>query len=263
MTKGKRSMKFRAHETFSIRKGWLSKGMKQVVKDPSVFVSKEYNPMDVLGIGSNMVKSLRYSLPAVALSESPKGKSAQYLTEFGEIVYKNDPYIEEIGTLWLLHYNLVKQQDVATSWFFFFNHFQLSEFSKEDFTIALANYAKMNGGGEPPVRSLDDDFNCIINTYHCFQKNPALLKTLKAWNVPMQINAYSLVEEKNESTKELARMLLKNKLVTFVGSDAHRTTHRPPNIKSGVDYIYQNCDGQYADDICFRNAERYLLGADK
>ena len=23
----------------------------------------------------------------------------------------------------------------------------------------------MNGGGEPPVRSLDDDFNCIINTY--------------------------------------------------------------------------------------------------
>lgn len=79
----------------------------------------------------------------------------------------------------------------------------------------------------------------------------------------MQINAYSLVEEKNESTKELARMLLKNKLVTFVGSDAHRTTHRPPNIKSGVDYIYQNCDGQYADDICFRNAERYLLGADK
>ena len=102
-----------------------------------------------------------------------------------------------------------------------------------------------------------------IERYHCFQKNPALLKTLKAWNVPMQINAYSLVEEKNESTKELARMLLKNKLVTFVGSDAHRTTHRPPNIKSGVDYIYQNCDGQYADDICFRNAERYLLGADK
>lgn len=87
MTKGKRSMKFRAHETFSIRKGWLSKGMKQVVKDPSVFVSKEYNPMDVLGIGSNMVKSLRYWLPAVGLSESPKGKSAQYLTEFGEIVY--------------------------------------------------------------------------------------------------------------------------------------------------------------------------------
>lgn len=158
-------MKFRAHETFSIRKGWLSKGMKQIVSNPYVFVSKERNPMDVLGIGANMVKSLRYWLPAVGLSESPKGKGAQYLTEFGKIVYGCDPYIEEIGTLWLLHYNLVKQHDAATSWYFFFNHFQLSEFSKEDFTTALANYAKMNVGEAPPIRSLDDDFNCIINTY--------------------------------------------------------------------------------------------------
>lgn len=158
-------MKFRAHETFSIRKGWLSKGMKQVVLDPALFVGKERNPMDVLGIGANMVKSLRYWLPAVGLSESPKGKGTQHLTDFGRIVYACDPYIEEIGTLWLLHYNLVKQLDAATSWFFFFNHFQLSEFGKEDFTAALANYAKMNGGGEIPLRSLEDDFNCIINTY--------------------------------------------------------------------------------------------------
>ena len=53
-------MKFRAHETFFIRKGWLSKGMKHVQNRPDVFVSKKENPMDVLGIGSNMVKSLRY-----------------------------------------------------------------------------------------------------------------------------------------------------------------------------------------------------------
>lgn len=158
-------MKFRAHETFSIRKGWLSKGMKQVVLNPSVFISKERNPMDVLGIGANMVKSLRYWLPTVGLSESPKGRGAQYLTEFGKIVYKYDPYIEEIGTLWLLHYNLVKQAESATSWHYFFNYFNLSEFSKEDFTVALANYTKINGAGEVSVRSLEDDFNCIINTY--------------------------------------------------------------------------------------------------
>lgn len=158
-------MKFRAHETFSIRKGWLSKGMKHVHADPSVFVSKENNPMDVLGIGANMVKSLRYWLPMVGLSESPKGKGAQYLTEFGKIVYSCDPYIEEMGTLWLLHYNLVKQLDNATAWNFFFNSFQLSEFGKEDFVVALTNYAKMNAGIQPPIRSLEDDFNCIINTY--------------------------------------------------------------------------------------------------
>ena len=34
------AMKFRAHETFFIRKGWLSKGMKNVSKKPNVFVDK-------------------------------------------------------------------------------------------------------------------------------------------------------------------------------------------------------------------------------
>ena len=63
-------MKFRAHETFFIRKGWLSKGMKYVKQtDGMVFIDRENNPMDTLGIGSNMVKSLRYWLLATGLTE--------------------------------------------------------------------------------------------------------------------------------------------------------------------------------------------------
>ena len=34
-------MKFRAHDTFFIRKGWLSKGMKAVHNCPDLFVSKK------------------------------------------------------------------------------------------------------------------------------------------------------------------------------------------------------------------------------
>ena len=65
-------MKFRAHETFFIRKGWLSKGMKYVRQtNGEVFIDKKNNPMDVLGIGSNMVKSLRYWLLATGLTEEP------------------------------------------------------------------------------------------------------------------------------------------------------------------------------------------------
>lgn len=59
------AMKFRAHDTFFIRKGWLSKGMKYVRCKPDVFVAKEENLMDVPGIGTNMVKALRYWLQAV------------------------------------------------------------------------------------------------------------------------------------------------------------------------------------------------------
>lgn len=157
-------MKFKGHETFSIRKGWLNKGMKQIVADPAAFVSKDKNPMDVFGIGANMVKSLRYWLPVVGLTQSPKGRGIQHLTDLGEIIYSCDPYIEEKGTLWLLHYNLAKQADLATSWYFFFNHFQLSEFGKDDFAAELMKYAKMNDC-DPPIRSLIDDFNCLISTY--------------------------------------------------------------------------------------------------
>lgn len=57
-------MKFRAHDTFAIRKGWLNKGLRNIENAPDVFISKEKNPMDVLGIGANMVKSLRYWLQA-------------------------------------------------------------------------------------------------------------------------------------------------------------------------------------------------------
>ena len=108
-------MKFRAHDTFFIRKGWLSKGMKAVQTKPDVFVAKDENPMDVLGIGSNMVKALRY---------------------------------------WL----------VATAWYFFFNEFNMSEFTKEDFVSALQNYVSMNGESVA-IRSMSDDFACILNTY--------------------------------------------------------------------------------------------------
>lgn len=36
-------MKFRAHDTFFIRKGWLSKGMKYVHAKDDVFISKNEN----------------------------------------------------------------------------------------------------------------------------------------------------------------------------------------------------------------------------
>lgn len=62
-------MKFRAHDTFFIRKGWLSKGMRCVANKPDVFIAHDENPMDVLGIGANMVKAMRYWLQAVGLTK--------------------------------------------------------------------------------------------------------------------------------------------------------------------------------------------------
>lgn len=158
-------MKIRAHETFFIRKGWINKGIKNVSRNPEVFIDKEKKPSDILGIGNNMVKSLRYWLQAVGLSEEPKsGKRIQKLTNLGELIRENDPYIEEYGTLCLLQFELAKNEELATSWYFFFNRFNMKEFTKNDFTQSISNYLKMQNI-DVAERSLDDDFNCIINTY--------------------------------------------------------------------------------------------------
>jgi len=161
-------LKFRAHDTFFIRKGWLSKGMKNVEAASDVFISKENNPMDVLGIGANMVKSLRYWLMATGLTTEPNtGKRNQTPTELGRIIRTNDPYFEEMGTLWLLHYELAKNYEEATSWWYFFNEFKLTEFTREDFITALNKFLRAlpESDGEKPLRTLEDDFNCIVSTY--------------------------------------------------------------------------------------------------
>lgn len=159
-------MKFRGHETFAIRKNWISKGLKKTVEIPALFFNKDRNPMDDLGIGSNMVKSLRYWLTSVGLLREAQQsrKRIHELTELGQLVWQYDKYTEEWGTLWLMHYSLVKNQEEATAWYYFFNEFSLSEFSKEDFVYHINNYIALNNSSVA-VKSLDDDFRCIINTY--------------------------------------------------------------------------------------------------
>jgi hypothetical protein len=158
-------MKFRAHETFFIRKSWLSKGLKNISLDPAVFLRHDTNPMDILGIGANMVKALRYWLQAVGLTEELKsGRREQTLTGLGKIIHENDPYVEELGTLWLLHYRLATNCKEATAWYYFFNEFKLTEFTRDDFITHIKSYLKFQGA-EVSERSLDDDYTCIINTY--------------------------------------------------------------------------------------------------
>ena len=160
-------MKFRAHETFFIRKGWINKGLRGVTQDGNIFISKEENPMDVLGIGSNMVKSLRYWLQAIGLTEEPThGRRIQTLTELGQLIYEHDRYVEELGTLQLIHYKLATNRELASAWYFFFNEFNMTEFTREDYIEAIQKWIAMQEDGESvAVRSLADDFQCIVNTY--------------------------------------------------------------------------------------------------
>lgn len=196
------AMKFRAHDTFFIRKGWLSKGMERVVEKPDLFIDKKENPMDILGIGSNMVKALRYWLQAAGLTtEATRGRRIQSLTPLGEQVYLNDRYIEELGTLYLLQYQLAKQKEEATAWYFFFNEFSMSEFTREEFVQALQNYILMaDDASSVAIRSLNDDFACIINTYlPRYKSNPG--KVSPENNIDCPFGELGLIDIANRKQK--------------------------------------------------------------
>ncbi len=195
-------MRFRAHDTFFIRKGWLSKGMRCVSIKSDVFISRDENPMDALGIGANMVKALRYWLQVVGLTVEPtKGKRIQRFTDLGNLIYHHDTYIEELGTLCLLQYCLASQENEATAWYFFFNEFSMSEFSREDFVSALQKYIKMRDSEtDYAIRSLNEDFQCIINTYlPRYKSNPA--KVSPENNIDCPFGELGLVDILNKRKK--------------------------------------------------------------
>ncbi len=159
------SMKFKAHQSFFIRKGWLSKGLKAVKERATILMpSNRKDAMDGLGIGSNQVTALRYWLETAGLIQ--KGNKEHVLTEFGKCIYDHDPYIEELGTLWALHYNIASNQKEATSWYFLFNEYNGTTFNKETFTRGLNTFILAYGDGkEIAASSLEADFSCIANTY--------------------------------------------------------------------------------------------------
>ena len=128
-------VKLKGNESFNIREGWLRKGMRCVQEYPTLFSRDD--AMEILGVGSKMVKSIRYWLRATGLTEerAPSGKAReQVLTEkFGTIVEQYDKYFDDIFTLFLVHYHVVKdEENLCVAWNVFFNDYDGQDFTKEN-----------------------------------------------------------------------------------------------------------------------------------
>ena len=51
------------------------------------------------------------------------------------------------------------------------------------------------------------------------------------------------------------------RMISFIGSDMHGLPpKRPPRMKEGINWLYENTDEEYADAVAFGNAEKLLLG---
>lgn len=135
--------KFKGHETFYFREGWLSKALFNMIdKDTTTMFSHVKEGISKLGVGSNMVKSIKYWLIVTNLIEY-KGRG-YCLTEFGQLISNYDLYIEDELTLWLLHFHLITNKTEATTWYLFWNKFKAEMFEIKDVERFLANYLSNN-----------------------------------------------------------------------------------------------------------------------
>lgn len=159
------AIKLKGHETFSIREGWLSKGLRAVYEDKYVF-SKNYGA-DALGVGSNMAKAIKYYLKTAELIKITRNEAK--LNGCGKTIYKYDPYFEDVFSLWIFHVNFVRNREQATSWYLFFNEIDLEEFTKEELEESIEREIEKMGIEKYSKRSIHDDVSVLTHMY-CKEK---------------------------------------------------------------------------------------------
>lgn len=101
-----------------------------------------------------------------------------------------------------------------------------------------------------------------VERYKAIRKNPDLLLTLRGMGCLFQVNVYSLAQTKDEEIKTFARHLASIGKIDFLGSDAHRTYHRPPAVESGLAYLKDACHSTYCNSISHEHAMQQLINLD-
>jgi len=155
---------FGRHETFQLRYSWLTKGFQELQKDPELFTSTSATLK--LGVGKNMVNSIRYWMLATQIIEST---SDGYVpTELGFSIFSGngfDKYLEDEATIWLIHWLLATNPMVATSWYWFFNLFNKPEFTNTEAKDALQEFIDQNIDSKVASSTVKKDIDVLLRMY--------------------------------------------------------------------------------------------------
>jgi hypothetical protein len=152
---------FSGHESFQCRQLWLKKGYDFMRRN------KSFNDEDAvveLGVGKNMVDSIRFWMRAFNLLTT-----SDELTDFAIRLFSDDgydPYIEDEGTLWLLHYQLVKK-GYSSSYSIIFNELRREkiEFNKDNFISYVKRKIEINHHLPVSEKTLKEDFSVFSKMY--------------------------------------------------------------------------------------------------
>jgi len=152
---------FSGHESFQCRHLWLKKGY-DYIND-----GKSFNDEDAvvsLGVGKNMVSSIRFWMKAFGLLTSE-----DILTDFAHKLLSNDgydPYLEDEASLWLLHFHLVTKE-FASTYSIIFNELRREkiEFTKDSYVAFVKRKSELEKSFTSNPKTLQEDFSVLSKMY--------------------------------------------------------------------------------------------------
>jgi len=150
---------FSGHDKFECKIDWITKGLKAYSKDNTVLSNTQVeNGIQKLGLGINMIKSLSHWMKVLGLINDG------CLTELGQTILEKDIYLENSNTLWLLHWNLVKNREKSTLVNLFFNQYYPHKFTKNEIVEDTLVWLKENEIKLSPT-TLNSDMDVLIRLY--------------------------------------------------------------------------------------------------
>lgn len=131
-------MRFSGHETFICKQFWLKKAYD------FLYAGNKFGDDQAvvdLGVGKNMVSSIGHWMKSFGLCDDKWN-----LASIAHFIFGNDgkdQYLEDIGTIWLCHYLLIKE-NYASIYNLFFNEFRRGrfEFTEEQLYLFLKAIAE-------------------------------------------------------------------------------------------------------------------------
>jgi hypothetical protein len=160
------AVRFSGHESFPCRYAWLPKAVAAVAAKRDLFADEE-QAMEELGVGKNMVRSIRFWVEATGMAAiSQSGGLAATDTGLAVLGPEGfDRYLEDVQTLWLIHWNLASNvRDPLFAWSFLFSRWQDPDFTESSVLKVFDREAQAQSKKLSPI-TLQQHFQVFLHTY--------------------------------------------------------------------------------------------------
>lgn len=225
------SYRFSGHDTFHCKQQWLLKGFST----PST--SNVAESITALGVGKNMVSSVKYWLEAFDITKENK------LTKFSNLIFSEDSgldrYLENEGTLWLLQYKLCHKKYASIYHLLFTEYFDDKvnyQFNENKIIKYIINKLETEGVKSISESTLSNDIKVLIRTYLSSSKEINNIE--EEFNAPLlELNLIEKIENHKYSLNKTYRSIPLHILafcILDISEEQNRSSFKMEEIKRTI-----------------------------